>query len=101
MHLKSLIIKNFRVLEDIDVEFDPRVNVIVGPNAVGKTTLLEAIRFAKALLAPRTQNESNQVLFALGASSPHNPQNLIYDAITCDPRKPLIIRCSYVLTDEE
>jgi len=101
MYLKSLVVKNFRVLEEIDVEFDPRVNVVVGPNAVGKTTLLEAIRFAKAMLAPRTQNESNQVMFALGASSPHNPQAMIYDAIAFDPRKALIVRCSYVLSDDE
>jgi AAA15 family ATPase/GTPase len=99
--LRSLVVKNFRVLEEIEVELDPRVNVIVGPNAVGKTTLLEAIRFAKAMLAPRTQNESNQVMFALGASSPHSPQALIYDAIAFDPRRPLFIRCSYVLSDDE
>jgi predicted ATPase len=101
MYLKSLVVKNFRVLEEIEIDFDPRVNVVVGPNAVGKTTLLEAIRFAKAMLAPRTQNESNQVLFALGAASPHNPQSLIFDALASDPRKPLSIRCSYVLSEEE
>ena len=64
MHLKSLMVRNFRALEEIDVTFDNRVNVMVSPNAIGKTTVLEAIRFAKAVLAPRTQNESNQVLFS-------------------------------------
>ena len=60
MHIKSLRVKNFRALEDIEVDFDNRVNVIVGPNAIGKTTVLEAIRLVKALLSPRTQNESNR-----------------------------------------
>ena len=54
MYLKMLEVKNFRALEDIRVEFNPRVNVIVGPNAIGKTTILEAIRLVKVLLAPRT-----------------------------------------------
>jgi predicted ATPase len=101
VHLKSLVVKNFRALEDIDVMFDNRVNIIVGPNAIGKTTVLEAIRFAKAILAPRTQNESNQVLFSLGAAVPYNPQQLIPEAIACDKAKPIEIRCLYELTKEE
>jgi len=39
MHIKSLRVKNFRALEDIEVDFDNRVNVIVGPNAIGKINL--------------------------------------------------------------
>jgi predicted ATP-binding protein involved in virulence len=37
MHLKSLTIRNFRAIQDITVPFDSLVNVIVGPNAIGKT----------------------------------------------------------------
>jgi hypothetical protein len=69
MHLRALHIKNFRALEDVQIDFDNRVNIIVGPNAIGKTTILEAVRVAKALLAPRTQNEAQQVLISIGASS--------------------------------
>ncbi len=76
MHLKRLRVENFRALEKIDVEFDARVSVIIGPNAIGKTTVLEAIRLAKGILSPRTQNETNQVLQALGAMSPHMPQRI-------------------------
>jgi predicted ATPase len=101
MHLKTLKIKNFRALEDITVDFTTRVSVIVGPNAAGKTTVIEAIRLAKALLAPRTQNEAGQVLQSLGASSPHIPQRLRLQAITQDPTKPLVIRCHYEFTADE
>ena len=45
MHLRSLYLHNFRVYEEAHFEFCPRVNVISGPNAVGKTTILEAIHF--------------------------------------------------------
>jgi energy-coupling factor transporter ATP-binding protein EcfA2 len=101
VQLKSLSVKNFRALEDIQVDFDNRVNVIVGPNAIGKTTVLEAIRLNKALLAPRTGNESNQVLFALGLAAPQAPQQLIPEAVASDLSKTTEIRCRYQLADNE
>jgi predicted ATP-dependent endonuclease of OLD family len=58
MYIRHVAIKNFRALEDIDCPFGARINVIVGPNGVGKTTILQALRLTKALLAPRTQNET-------------------------------------------
>jgi len=42
MRLQHLSIHNFRALEDINVTFRGLADVIVGPNAVGKTTILEA-----------------------------------------------------------
>ena len=42
--LDSLIIKNFRCLEDFSVEKLGRVNLIVGKNNSGKSTVLEALR---------------------------------------------------------
>lgn len=101
MHLKSLTIRNFRGLEDIQVEFDNRVNVIVGPNAIGKTTVLEAIRLAKAMLSPRTLNEPTQALFALGAATPHMPQRLILPALARDPGRSVEILCQDELNASE
>jgi DNA replication and repair protein RecF len=39
----SLRLQNFRSYSDDSFEFDPGVNIIVGPNASGKTNLLEAV----------------------------------------------------------
>jgi AAA15 family ATPase/GTPase len=44
MHLKSLVIKNFRCLEDFEVKKLGHVNLIVGKNNSGKSTVLEALR---------------------------------------------------------
>ncbi|WP_348944734.1 AAA family ATPase [Chitinibacter sp. FCG-7] len=44
MHLKSLHIKNFRALEDFQVSKLGRVNLIVGKNNSGKSSVLEALR---------------------------------------------------------
>jgi recombinational DNA repair ATPase RecF len=53
MKLKHIAIKNFRALEDIEFDLDSRVGVVVGPNAIGKTTLLEAIRLANTTVVDR------------------------------------------------
>lgn len=97
MHLRSIHIRNFRALEEIDVDLDSRVSVIVGPNAIGKTTLLEAIRLVKAIAAARSQNEPTQALIALGAAVPYNPQKILPPAIARDPKRPVEIRCRYQL----
>ncbi|MBH1970277.1 AAA family ATPase [Moraxellaceae bacterium AER2_44_116] len=43
-HLDSLKIQNFRMLEDFEVEKLGQVNLIVGKNNSGKSTVLEALR---------------------------------------------------------
>lgn len=48
MHLKKLVIKNFRKLKHADLSFQPGLNVLVGGNNVGKTAVVDALR---ALLA--------------------------------------------------
>lgn len=45
-HLVSLRLQHFRSYKDESFELDPGVNIIVGPNASGKTNLLEAILVA-------------------------------------------------------
>ena len=41
--LTDLRLQNFRSYKDASFEFSPGVNIIVGPNASGKTNLLEAV----------------------------------------------------------
>jgi predicted ATP-binding protein involved in virulence len=44
MILNSINISNFRSFDDYGVDFHPRMNVIVGNNGSGKTSLLDAIK---------------------------------------------------------
>lgn len=101
MRLQQLSIQNFRALDNISITFKSTADVIVGPNAVGKTTILEAIRLAKAVLAPRTHDEAQQTLISLGAISPHLPQQLNFAALARDLRVPLIVNCKYELAQED
>jgi predicted ATP-binding protein involved in virulence len=101
MHLKSVYIKNFRSIDQLSFELNSGINLLVGPNAVGKTTVLEAIRLCKGLLAPRTQQESRQVLISLGAVSNALPNNFNMSAIARDPTNPIVITCDFALNDRE
>lgn len=101
MHLKSVHIRNFRSVADQTLELVSGANLLVGPNAVGKTTILEAIRLSKAILVPRTQQESNQVLIGLSVTSPQLPRYLNYEAIAGNPNLPVEIKCTFKLLDAE
>lgn len=45
MFLRKLYLHNFRCYSDAAFEFCPGINTICGPNAQGKTTILEAIHY--------------------------------------------------------
>ncbi len=45
MPIKRFKADRFRCLKSLSLEFDPAVNLVVGPNASGKTSLLEAIAY--------------------------------------------------------
>ncbi len=48
MYLKSLYLYNFRLYQEAVFDFCPHLNMICGPNAAGKTSLIEAICFLAA-----------------------------------------------------
>jgi DNA replication and repair protein RecF len=43
MSLQSVILRNYRSYDESSFEFGPGVTIVVGPNASGKTNLLEAV----------------------------------------------------------
>lgn len=49
MHLQHLWLRDFRSYAQLDLELDPGRVVVVGPNGVGKTNLLEAIGYLALL----------------------------------------------------
>lgn len=63
MWLDSLTIKHFRNYEDIEVDFNPELNIFLGRNAQGKTNILEAIYFLALTRSHRTRTDKNLVQF--------------------------------------
>lgn len=66
MHLVSLTLRNFRIYEEAVFAFCPKINMIWGENAIGKTTVLEAIYFLVTGRSFRTQHTAE--LIRAGAS---------------------------------
>lgn len=56
MYLKTLEIRNFRGIENLKVKFHENINVIIGPNGVCKTAVIDAIRLFFQLGAIDSEN---------------------------------------------
>jgi len=52
MHISNIRINNFRNFNELDVKFHEGLNVIVGPNNVGKSNLITAINFLFIKITP-------------------------------------------------
>lgn len=105
MKIVLMNISNFRGLQNVSLEPDKDTNVIVGPNAIGKTTILEAVRLLKAILAPRYSQEAQQALTSLGALPQHfqffGVRQIDYPALAGDPANDIRIAVDVAISDEE
>lgn len=72
MHLRALYLHNFRIYEEALYEFGPKINVISGFNARGKTSILEAIYFLMTGRSFRTAQVSDMIR--------HGAQNFYIEA---------------------
>jgi energy-coupling factor transporter ATP-binding protein EcfA2 len=68
LRLHRLQVSNFASISDADIEFGPGLNVLYGPNDLGKSTLAEAIRLA--LLLPHTSTHIEEYLPWTGGRDP-------------------------------
>lgn len=102
MFIRALRIQNFRAIEDIHLTTSgsPNAVVIAGPNAVGKSTVLEAVRLVKALLAPTFRGEPEMTLRDMGVMSPHSG-SIDGEQLFKDPARPLEVEVRFDLRDEE
>lgn len=68
MRLQRLRIVSFAAIGNVDVEFGPGLNVLYGPNDLGKSTVVAAIRLG--LLLPHTSTHCDQYVGWTGADDP-------------------------------
>lgn len=57
MHVSHLSMRNFRNYRELELPLQPGTTLFYGPNAAGKTTLLEAVYFLATTRSPRTSFE--------------------------------------------
>jgi DNA replication and repair protein RecF len=58
MHLRRLAVVDFRSWEKAELELEPGVTVLVGPNGVGKTNLVEAAGYLSTLGSHRVATDA-------------------------------------------
>jgi|SRR5690625_1038902 len=63
MHIDRLHLTNYRNYAQIDLQFDHKVNVIIGENAQGKTNLMESIYVLALARSYRTPRERELIRF--------------------------------------
>ena len=61
MTVDALELENFRNYVRLEAEFDPRVNLIYGDNAQGKTNLLEAVAYLSAARSHRARYDREMI----------------------------------------
>ena len=68
MRLHRLTINSFAAIGNVDIEFGPGLNVLYGPNDLGKSTVVAAIRLG--LLLPHTSTHCDQYVGWTGSEDP-------------------------------
>ena len=68
MRLIRLSIASFAAIDNVDVDFGPGLNVLYGPNDLGKSTVVAAIRLG--LLLPHTSTDCDQYVGWTGSGDP-------------------------------
>jgi len=61
VYLSKLLLQNFRSYPQQLIEFDPKLNLILGPNGSGKTNILEAIFFLATGKSFRSSSQSKLI----------------------------------------
>ena len=63
MLINSLNLTNYRNYENIELEFSPQINMIIGQNGRGKTNIVEAIHFLSFAKSIRTNKDKETIQF--------------------------------------
>lgn len=62
MRINTITLKNFKTFKKITIHCDENFNVIIGPNNIGKSTIIEAILLWQACLKLFVQEKNNNKL---------------------------------------
>lgn len=67
IYVRQLVLKNFKQFESLDVEFSSDMNILVGDNGAGKTTILQALDFTLSGSSSRVNSAGLENLFTISA----------------------------------
>lgn len=86
MQINQLQLINFRNYENLNIKLEPGINLFIGPNAQGKTNILEAIYLCATGRSFRTHKDQemikwDQKFFKIGINFQRQPINLKIDLL--------------------
>jgi DNA replication and repair protein RecF len=61
MYIEHLVLKDYRNYENLKIEFENKVNVILGENAQGKTNVMESLYVLAMAKSHRTSNDKDLI----------------------------------------
>ena len=61
MNVTRIVLKDFRSYESLEIEFGDKTNLILGPNAAGKSNLAEAIYYLSAARSWRSSDDDSLI----------------------------------------
>lgn len=111
--IKRIIIKNYRCFENFDMEFNEGMNILVGDNDTGKSTLLEAVNLALTFrlggrmiaydVSPYLFNQvvTGTYCAALRTGSKPSPPEFIIDLFLDDTADTALLRGSNNLDQQD
>lgn len=73
MHIEHLSLRNFRNYARLDLSIAPGATLFYGPNAAGKTSILEAVYLLAMSRSPRTHTD-RELIYWQAEQSPEIPQ---------------------------
>ncbi|MPZ25313.1 MAG: DNA replication/repair protein RecF [Micromonosporaceae bacterium] len=68
MHVRRLELVDFRSYRAVEVDFEPGASVLVGPNGIGKTNLVEALGYIATLASHRVATDAPLVRSGAGSA---------------------------------
>jgi putative ATP-dependent endonuclease of OLD family len=117
MHLAQINITNFKGISELSIQFDPKLNIIIGENGSFKTALIDAIRLLYSLGNQKrdiyVSNEDFHIDYKRGVTSStieitYRFMNLsdaemgaLYEYLVIDDKDPSIIHAQITLQYEK
>jgi predicted ATP-binding protein involved in virulence len=86
LQIDSLSVSNFRVFQNSEFNFDPKLNLIIGANGSGKSSLLQAI--ASALVDVVSRLSRNYLMTSIGAEEVRIEMTSINNQVRFEKRFP-------------
>ncbi|PIC83609.1 ATP-dependent endonuclease [Sporosarcina sp. P1] len=88
--IEKVIIKNFKSIESLSLNVDEDINIIVGDNEQGKSTILEAINLALTAYLNKRSIHNEISPFIFNRKTVNTYLNFLRDEKTVEPPKILI-----------